>query len=57
MNCSICKKAIELVPSAMERAKKYGKTPAYYTRLFTEHAACTLKKRAEDTAELMERAK
>jgi hypothetical protein len=53
VNCSICKKPIELVPSALERAKKYGNTAAYYTRLFTEHAACILKKRTEDTAKLI----
>lgn len=55
MNCSICKKHIVLVPSAAERAAKdvSGRTAAHYTALFTEHAACTLAKRAEDTRALM----
>ncbi len=55
MNCTICKKPIELNPSAAERAKRYGNTPAYYTRLFTEHASCTLAKRAEETSQLIRR--
>lgn len=45
MNCTICGKPIELVPSATERAEKYGGNPNDYTVLFTEHAACTIKKR------------
>lgn len=48
MNCTICHKPIVLVPSASERAAKRGNTPAFYTGLFTEHSACTLKKRADD---------
>jgi hypothetical protein len=57
MNCTICKKPITLVPSAAERARKdvTGKTAAYYTSLFTEHAACTLAKRERETLELMRR--
>lgn len=57
MNCTICSKPIVLVPSATERAAKYGNTPAFYTRLFRQHADCQLKKRAEDTTELMRRLK
>lgn len=55
MNCTICGKAIILVPSAEERAKKdvSGRTAAYYRGLFTEHSDCTLKKRAEDTSKLI----
>lgn len=55
MNCPICTKAIELVPSAHERAKRFGGRPADYTRLFTEHAACTLVKRKEETDTLVNR--
>lgn len=53
MNCTICHKPIELVPSAQERAKKFGGKPSDYTALFTEHAACTLTKRKEDTLKLI----
>ncbi|MEG0486366.1 MAG: hypothetical protein RR575_00375 [Acinetobacter sp.] len=45
MNCSSCNKPIILLPSAKERAAKYGKTAKYYERLFTQHAECILKKR------------
>lgn len=57
MNCTICGKPIILVPSAKERAAKdvTGKTAAYYTSLFREHADCALKKRGEETSALMER--
>jgi hypothetical protein len=59
MNCTICHKPIVLVPSAAERAAKdtTGKTAAYYTGLFTEHAYCTLAKRKADTSALMRRIK
>lgn len=59
MKCTICNKEIVLVPSAEERARKdvTGKTAAYYTSLFTEHADCTLRKRASDTHALMQRIK
>lgn len=59
MNCTICHKPIVLVPSAQERAAKdvTGKSAAYYTGLFTEHAACTLQKREADTHALMRRAR
>ena len=53
MNCYICGKPVVLVPSAKERAKKYGETPAYYTRLFPAHAECVLKKRDEEVRKLM----
>lgn len=55
MKCSICNQPIVLVPSASERAAKdvTGKSAAYYTSIFTEHAACTLNKRNQDTSELM----
>jgi hypothetical protein len=57
MKCSICGKEIELVPSARERAKKYGGTPGFYTKLFPDHAKCLLKKREADTLELMRRSR
>ena len=42
-NCTVCNKPIVLVPSAAERAKKYGQTPAYYLNLFTTHSECQTK--------------
>jgi hypothetical protein len=45
MKCKDCGKEIVLKPSAKERAEKFGKTPEYYTRLFTIHTECLLKKR------------
>lgn len=53
MNCTICNKPIILTPSAKERAAKYGGKPSDYTALFTEHSDCAIKKRNEDTLELM----
>lgn len=53
MNCLICGKPVILIPSANERAAKYGNTASYYTNLFKTHTDCELKKRAEDTSELM----
>ena len=47
-NCTICGKKIVLVPSASERAKKFGGTPSHYESLFTTHAACALEDRDED---------
>lgn len=40
MKCIHCKKEIVLVPSASERAKKFGGKPSDYTKLFTEHKEC-----------------
>ncbi len=59
MNCSHCGKPIVLVPSAAERAAKdvTGRPASYYTSLFTAHADCQLKARAESTSELMRRLK
>ena len=57
MKCTICGKPVELVPSAAERASKYGTHPAsHYTKLFTTHAACQLEKRAADTLKLIRKA-
>lgn len=55
MNCTICKKPVVLVPSAQERADKYGGTPESYARLFPTHSDCALAKREADTVALMRR--
>lgn len=57
MNCTICGKKIILVPSAKERADKYGNTPEHYTAMFTEHAECLIRKREKETLALMRRQK
>lgn len=53
--CSICGEPIVLNPTAEERAKAdlTGKSAAYYTALFTEHAACALAKREQETLRLL----
>lgn len=43
--CMHCNKPIILVPSAEERAKKYGGTPESYRKLFSAHTECTLEYR------------
>lgn len=55
MNCTICHKPIKLVPSASERAAKYGGKPSDYSRLFTTHAECAIAKREADTAALIQK--
>ena len=59
MNCALCLKPIVLVPSAAERAARdaTGRPAAFFTSLFTEHAQCTLDKRARNTSALMQRLK
>lgn len=57
MNCLHCGQPIGLVPSAAERAKKFGGVPNDYTAVFTYHAACTLELRAKSTAELVRKGK
>jgi len=57
MNCNICNKPVVLVPSATQRAIKYGGTASYYTRLFPVHSACALKKREEEVFKLMKNKK
>lgn len=57
MKCTLCNKPIVLVPSAAERASKFGGTASDYTNLFTEHAACMLAKRTADTSALISRMK
>lgn len=55
MNCNICGKPVVLSPTAAERAKRFGGKPSDYTAMFPTHGACALKKREEDTLELMRR--
>ncbi len=45
MKCAHCGNEVVLVPSAQERAKKYGGKASYYTNLFPVHADCALIKR------------
>ena len=53
MKCSHCNTEVVLVPSASERARKYGETAAFYTKLFPIHSQCQLDIRAEVTRKLM----
>jgi hypothetical protein len=55
MNCTVCKKPIVLVPSASERAAKFGGKPADYTALFTSHPDCAIRKYHDDSVALMRR--
>lgn len=55
MKCTICNKEVVLIPSASERAKKYGGNPSDYTALFTTHSECFLARREADTLALMRR--
>ena len=55
MKCSICHKEIKLIPSAEERADKYGGKPTDYTKLFTTHADCFIKQRELDTKNLIQK--
>ena len=55
MKCTICGKEIVLVPSAAERARKFGGKPSDYTKLFTEHKSCALEKREQDTKNLIQK--
>ena len=55
MKCSCCGKPIILIPSATERAKKFGGSPSDYTKLFTMHSECQVAKRESETIELIRR--
>lgn len=55
MNCTICNKPVVLVPSASERARKYGGKPSDYTKLFPQHTDCLVQKRSQESVELMRR--
>jgi hypothetical protein len=53
MNCVHCNKPIELVPSAAERARKWGGKASDYTNIFIEHTECLMRKNSEEVSELM----
>src|SRR4051812_38052071 len=53
MNCLICGKKVELIPSAAERAKKFGGKPEEYTAIFRMHAQCVLEQRKAEVLELI----
>ena len=55
--CTYCNKPIVLVPSASDRASKYGQSPEYYRSLFTVHGKCQVEMRKESTSQLIERNK
>jgi hypothetical protein len=57
MNCIHCNKPIILVPSAAERARKYGGEPSDYTKLFREHSECLIAHLNTLALELISRAK
>ena len=44
-NCTKCGQPIVLVPSALERSKKYGETPQHYINLFRTCTACIMQDR------------
>ena len=56
-HCTICSKPIKLVPSAAERARRFGGQPSDYTAIFTQHVSCALKKRAQSASAAMARAR
>ena len=55
MNCTICHKPVELIPSAKERARKHGGKASEYIAMFSSHAECFVAKRSHDTSELIKR--
>ena len=55
MKCRLCNQDIILVPSAEERAKKYGGTAQFYANLFTVHGECQVRKNKIDSKQLMEK--
>jgi hypothetical protein len=55
MNCTLCGKPVILVPSAKERAKRFGGIPSDYTRLFQEHAECVIAHNKSEVAALIAR--
>ncbi len=54
-NCTICGKKIVLVPSAEERAAKFGGKASDYPKLFTTHSDCAVKQRSQESTDLMRR--
>lgn len=58
MKCTICGGEVILIPSAAERARKYGDHIAsYYTSLFPTHTHCQLAKNKAAVIELIQRTK
>lgn len=57
MKCTHCHEEVVLVPSATERAAKYGGTPEFYTKLFPMHNKCIMELRRQSTLELMQNAR
>jgi len=55
--CTYCGKEIILIPSAKERAEKFGGKPSDYTKLFTSHSSCHIKHRNNETIKLISRRK
>jgi len=53
--CTICHRPIVLVPSAAERARRYGGKAEDYIRLFDQHPACTVAKRSQQASETARR--
>ena len=53
--CTLCGQPITLVPSAEERSRKTGLPADFFRRLFTQHSACSLAKRKQDTLDLIRR--
>lgn len=53
--CDLCGQPVVLVPSARERAAKYGGWPSDYVKMFPRHAKCEVAKRTDDVRELMRR--
>lgn len=51
--CNICGKEIVLVPSAEERARKFGGKAQDYIKMFTSHSECIINKRREETSKLI----
>ena len=47
MKCTHCHEEVVLVPSATERAAKYGGTPEFYTKLFPMHNKCIMELRRQ----------
>lgn len=51
--CTICGKAIQLVPSAKERSERTGMPVSYYNNLFTTHSHCLIENRNKMTLDLI----
>lgn len=54
-NCTYCNKPIVLVPSASERARKFGGKASDYTKLFTVHRWCQIDARNKEVMALIQR--